>query len=120
MAGLDRTSTRGAGLALTPAPGGAHWRVPGTQCWWPCSPVSAMDGVAEPGIRLPDIPSPPGVGGMEWYGRSQVGQSVVVDLATGWGSVMPRPRVLTAPDPLTPAGGLAPGSGCARRAARRR
>ena len=49
---------------------------PGTMvlgCGWPCSPTSEMDGVANRRGRLPVIPSPPAVGGMECYGRSQAG-----------------------------------------------
>jgi hypothetical protein len=79
--GLDRRSTRAAGLVLTPIPCGAE-SVRRERLWvlwgWPCSPMSKMDGKAEPGSRLPVIPSPPAWGGMECYGRSQA-ESIKID-----------------------------------------
>jgi hypothetical protein len=66
--GLDRRSTREAGLALTPVPSGAESSRRERclfGCGWPCSPSSGVDGVAEPVIPVAGHPFATDMGGME-------------------------------------------------------
>ena len=118
---LDRRSTRAAGLALTPIPSGAESVAPGTRLWvlWVAVFSSVRSGrFGGTGCPVAGHPFAAGVGGMEWYGRSQAGSIRSSTAPPGWGSDQQRPRVLAAPELMLTLVG--PGNGCARRAARSR
>jgi hypothetical protein len=114
--GQGSTVGRPEGLGLD---AGSGWRRllcagnPG--CGVACSPASGVDGSARRMVRSLFIPSPPAVGGMEWYAAARRGQSDDVDRATAVGV-----RMLTTSRPgcaglvLTRVG---PGNGCARHVA---